>query len=99
MVVDGLVIVATAGRFVAYDRANGDPRWYGPGGGGGYSSPHLATLGGVKQVLLVSGAGAISVAPDTKPTARLPRPRWLMLSVTSPSRRIGEATRWKRGVR
>jgi outer membrane protein assembly factor BamB len=65
LVVGSLVIVATAGRLVAYDRANGDPRWYGPAGGGGYSSPHLVTLGGVKQILLLSGAGAISVAPDT----------------------------------
>ena len=31
----------------------------------GYSSPHLATLGGIKQVLLLKGAGVISVAPTT----------------------------------
>jgi hypothetical protein len=28
-----------------------------------YSSPHLATIDGIAQVLLLSGAGAISVAP------------------------------------
>jgi outer membrane protein assembly factor BamB len=65
LVVDDVVIVATAGRLVAYDRATGQPRWLGPAGGGGYSSPHLVTLGGVKQVLLLNGAGAISVAPAT----------------------------------
>jgi outer membrane protein assembly factor BamB len=66
LVVDDLVVVATAGRLVAYDRATGgDPRWVGPAGGGGYSSPHLATLGGVKQILLLNGAGVLGVDPAT----------------------------------
>jgi outer membrane protein assembly factor BamB len=65
LVVDGLVIVAAAGRLVAYDRSTGDVRWLGPAGGGGYSSPHLATLGGVRQVLLLNGAGVAGVAPAT----------------------------------
>ena len=65
LVVDDVVIVATAGRLVAYDLASGTPRWVGPAGGGGYSSPHLVTLGGVKQILLLRGAGAISVEPAT----------------------------------
>jgi len=47
----------------AYDVATGNPRWLGPAGGGGYSSPHLVTIAGVAQVLLLNGAGAISVAP------------------------------------
>jgi outer membrane protein assembly factor BamB len=63
LVVDDVVIVATAGRLVAYDLATGDRRWLGPPGGGGYSSPHLATISGVKQILLLVGDGAISVAP------------------------------------
>jgi outer membrane protein assembly factor BamB len=57
------VIVAVAGRLVAYDVATGDLRWLGQPGGGGYSSPHLATIGGVPQVLLLRGARTISVAP------------------------------------
>jgi outer membrane protein assembly factor BamB len=65
LVVDDLVIVAAAGRLVAYDRTTGDRRWVGPAGDGGYSSPHLVRLGGVKQVLLLHGAGVMSVAPDT----------------------------------
>jgi outer membrane protein assembly factor BamB len=65
LVVDDVVIVATGGRLVAYDLASGEPRWLGPAGGGGYSSPHLATIDGVKQILLLNGAGAISVAPAT----------------------------------
>jgi outer membrane protein assembly factor BamB len=63
LVVDDLVIVATAGRLVAYDIAAGHRRWSGPAGGAGYSSPHLATIGGVKQVLLLNGDGIIAVAP------------------------------------
>ncbi len=63
LVVDDLVIVAVAGRLVAYDAATGNPRWVGQAGGGGYSSPHLATIDGVSQILLQRGARTISVAP------------------------------------
>jgi outer membrane protein assembly factor BamB len=63
LVVDDLVIIATAGRLVAYALATGNPRWLGPAGVSGYSSPHLATLDGVKQILLLKAAGVISVAP------------------------------------
>ena len=58
-----LVIVAASGRLAAYDVATGRPRWKGPTDrGGGYSSPHLVKIGGVDQVLLMSGKGATSVA-------------------------------------
>jgi outer membrane protein assembly factor BamB len=63
IVVNGLVIVSVAGRLAAYDAATGAQRWLGPVGGGGYSSPHLALLHGVPQVLLIRGARTISVAP------------------------------------
>jgi outer membrane protein assembly factor BamB len=63
LVVDDLVIVAVAGRLVAYDVATGHLRWLGPTGGSGYSSPHLATIEGVKHILLLDGEGVISVAP------------------------------------
>jgi outer membrane protein assembly factor BamB len=63
VVIDDLVIVATAGKLVAYDLATGNPRWFGPARGGGYSSPHLATIDGVTQVLMRSGTGATSFAP------------------------------------
>ena len=63
LVVDDLVIVAASGRLVAYDLATGRPRWKGPvDRGGSYSSPHLLTIGGVPQILLLSGAGATGVA-------------------------------------
>jgi outer membrane protein assembly factor BamB len=63
VVVDDVVIVAVSGQLAAYDLATGKPRWFGPAGGVSYSSPHLATIDGVTQVLLLSEAGAISVAP------------------------------------
>ena len=64
LVVDDAVIVAAAGSLVAYDRNTGKPRWFGPKGGWGYSSPQLATIDGVRQVLLLNGTGVISVAPS-----------------------------------
>ena len=63
LVVGDVVIAAASGRLVAYDIATGDPRWKRTTGGGGYSSPHLATINGVTQVLLLNGAGVTSVSP------------------------------------
>jgi len=63
LVVDDLVIVAAAGKLVGYDIGTGKLRWLGPARGGGYSSPHRATIDGVAQILLLSAAGATSVAP------------------------------------
>ena len=75
-VVDDVVIVAVAGALVAYDLATGDPRWLGPDGGDGYSSPHLVTIDGVAQTLLMSGSGVTSVAPaDGKLLWEHPWPR------------------------
>jgi outer membrane protein assembly factor BamB len=63
LVVGDVVVVATAGTLAAYDLATGEPRWFGPDGGSGYSSPHLVTIHGVPQILLLNGTGATSVAP------------------------------------
>ena len=63
LVVDDVVIVAAAGKLVAYDIATGKPRWLGPDHGGSYSSPHRLTIDGVTQILLLNAAGATSVAP------------------------------------
>jgi outer membrane protein assembly factor BamB len=63
LVLDDLVIVAVAGRLIAYDVKTGAQRWIGEPGGGGYSSPHPATIDGVTQVLLQRGARTISVSP------------------------------------
>jgi hypothetical protein len=62
LVVEEVVIVHVAGTLVAYDLATGNPRWFGPVGTG-YSSPHLLTIDGVAQILLLSGVGATSFTP------------------------------------
>jgi len=63
LIVADLVIVAAEGALVAYERAGGDPRWFGPAVGVSYSSPHLLTIDGVEQVLMLNEAGAMSVGP------------------------------------
>ncbi|HKQ92408.1 MAG TPA: PQQ-binding-like beta-propeller repeat protein [Blastocatellia bacterium] len=64
IVVGDKVIVATAGTLAAYDTGSGRQRWQGPAGRVGYSSPHLATIDGVAQILLLNGEGAIGVDPS-----------------------------------
>ena len=63
IVAGDVVVVAASGRLVGYDVATGKPRWTTPTGGGGYSSPHLLTIDGVQQVVLLSSAGAAGIAP------------------------------------
>jgi outer membrane protein assembly factor BamB len=63
LLINDLVIVAVSGRLAAYDIATGNRRWLGPTGGAGYSSPHLLTIDGVPQILLLRGSRTISVAP------------------------------------
>jgi outer membrane protein assembly factor BamB len=63
LVVGDVVLVAADGKLVAYDRATGDPRWFGPAAGETYSSPHLLTIDGVVQVLQQNHAGATSFVP------------------------------------
>jgi outer membrane protein assembly factor BamB len=70
LVVDDLVIVHAAGApdgraAVACDIASGEPRWFGQAGGGSYSSPHLATIDGVRQIVIMTGEGAFSLEPET----------------------------------
>jgi len=63
LVTDGIVIAAASGRLAGYDAVTGERRWVGPEGGAGYSSPHLMTIDGVTQVLLMRGARTTSVSP------------------------------------
>jgi outer membrane protein assembly factor BamB len=63
LIVHDMVVVAAAGKLAAYDLATGKPRWFGPNGGGGYSSPHLATIGGMEQIVFLSAAGASGINP------------------------------------
>jgi outer membrane protein assembly factor BamB len=68
LVLDTILVVALAGKLAAYDISTGEPIWYGPNGGSGYSSPQLFTLNGVQQVLHMSKTGALSVEPETGKT-------------------------------
>jgi outer membrane protein assembly factor BamB len=63
LVIADTVIVATAGSLAAYELSTGKPRWFGPKDGWGYASPHLATIDGVAQIVLLNGPGVISVSP------------------------------------
>jgi outer membrane protein assembly factor BamB len=82
-VLDDVVIVAAAGQLVAYDRGTSEPRWTGPDGGDGYSSPHLLTLDGVEQVVLLSAFGATSLDPaDGTP---LWQHEWPNCQITQPA--------------
>jgi outer membrane protein assembly factor BamB len=65
LVVGNVVIVATGGKLAAYDIASGALRWMGGGGGFSYSSPHLASIDGVDQVIFMSGPGTVGVEPAT----------------------------------
>jgi outer membrane protein assembly factor BamB len=63
LVTGDLVIAAATGKLAAYDLSTGEPRWVGPDGGQGYSSPQLLTVDGVPQIVLMSDSGAVSLAP------------------------------------
>ena len=63
LVTDSVVIVAISGKLVAYDLANGNKHWDGPDGGETYTSPHLITVSGVRQVLFMNNEGATSFLP------------------------------------
>jgi outer membrane protein assembly factor BamB len=63
LVVENAVIVAIQGTLIAYDLATGDLRWSSSDGGGSYSSPHLLTIDGVAQIVMLSEVGATSFAP------------------------------------
>ena len=63
LVVDDIVIVSVGGTLSGYDIASGKQRWIGPLHGGSYSSPHLVTIDGVTQVVILSAPGAVSVNP------------------------------------
>jgi outer membrane protein assembly factor BamB len=83
LVVNDLVIVAASGRLVAYEVATGTPRWFAQAGGGSYSSPHLMTIGGVAQVVMMSGAGVTSVMPANG--TPLWKHAWAGMSILQPA--------------
>ncbi len=63
LIVEDKVIIGAAGSLFSYDRVSGDPLWSVPIGGDCYSSPHLAQIDGIDQILLQNQAGTMSVDP------------------------------------
>ena len=68
LVVDDLVIVQPGGRdgwsVAAYDRLTGEVVWHGLDDVQSYTSPMLVTLGGVRQVVVVTAARAAGLRPE-----------------------------------
>jgi outer membrane protein assembly factor BamB len=68
LVTSAAVIVTPGGRnssVAAYDRRTGKRLWASENERAGYASPMLATLAGREQVLVFTGVGLLSVAPDS----------------------------------
>jgi outer membrane protein assembly factor BamB len=69
LAVDDLIVVAAGGSngrsLVAYHRDTGTPVWQSGDGPISYSSPHLATLAGVRQILMLNHATVAGHDPAT----------------------------------
>ena len=67
LVVDDIVVVSAGGMdgksLVAYDRETGEIVWQGGDDNSAYSSPLIATLGGVRQIVILNGASVASHDP------------------------------------
>ena len=64
LVMDDQVMVAITGTLLSYDIHSGKHLWTSKDGGSGYSSPHLLTIDGVRQILLMCKTGIFSINPS-----------------------------------
>lgn len=68
LVVADQVIVHVGGRrgaIAAYGIADGKPAWHAATGSAGYSSPTLLDVGGMKQIVSVTGAEVVGLRPGS----------------------------------
>jgi outer membrane protein assembly factor BamB len=69
LVVDELVIVSAGGAagraLVAYNRDTGEPVWHAGDDAASYSSPILATLAGVRQIVVLNQSSVVGHDPAT----------------------------------
>lgn len=68
LIVDDTVVVLPGGTrgssIVAYNKATGAPIWKALNDEASYTSPMLVTLGGVRQILVVTATRVVGVTPD-----------------------------------
>jgi outer membrane protein assembly factor BamB len=68
LVVDGTVVVLPGGpnghSVAAYDRRTGAVAWTALDDKQGYAAPMLATLGGIRQIVVLSGTRLLGLTPD-----------------------------------
>src|SRR5687767_7840629 len=68
LIVDDTVVVLPGGTrgssIVAYNKATGVPVWKALNDEASYTSPMLVTLGGVRQILVVTATRVVGVTPD-----------------------------------
>lgn len=68
LIVDDTVVVLPGGRsgqsVVAYDRTTGTRAWAALDDQAAYASPMLATIGGVRQILVFSASRLVGLSPD-----------------------------------
>jgi outer membrane protein assembly factor BamB len=68
LIVDDLVVVLPGGTrgssVVAYRKATGDPVWKALNDEASYTSPMLVTLGGIRQLLVVTATRVVGLTPD-----------------------------------
>ena len=69
LIVDNFVVVSAGGKngrsLIAYTKSTGEFAWGGGNDHSGYSSPCLATIAGVRQVLIFNAGGIAAHAADT----------------------------------
>ena len=65
LVADEMLLVSADGALIAYTLETGQPRWQRATSRirHSYSSPHLMSIAGTEQVVLLTGEGAVAVAP------------------------------------